>query len=135
VLDLGELPAKQTRTITRPASGQTLRSFVQNYAGHFQQAVNQRRQAFGGNALQIYDIPNSTMAASFLSQIRDVHAQQPYNNPNFITPQGMDLSPLLDRGQAVLLAWAADYSLVKPLNRFSARRGHRDTLLRVAAEI
>ena len=47
----------------------------------------------------------------------------------------MDLSPLLDQGDAVLLAWAADYSPVKPLNRFSAHRGRSDTLLRVAAEI
>jgi hypothetical protein len=47
----------------------------------------------------------------------------------------MDLSPLIDRGEAVLLAWAADYALVKPMNRFSARRSRHDTLLRVAVEI
>ena len=76
------------------------------------------------------------MAASFISQIRDSQAsQQPYNNANFLAPQGMDLSPLVDRGDAVLLAWAADYSLVKPMNRFAARRTRRDTLLRIAAQI
>ena len=41
----------------------------------------------------------------------------------------------VERGDAVLLAWAADYSLVNPMNRFSARRSRHDTLLRVAAEV
>ena len=42
---------------------------------------------------------------------------------------------LLSAFLSILLAWAADYSLVKPMNRFSARRNRHDTLLRVAAEI
>jgi hypothetical protein len=76
------------------------------------------------------------MAASFISQIRDPQTpQQPYNNTSFLAPKGMDLSPLVERGDAVLLAWVADYSLVKPMNRFNARRSRRDTLLRVAVEI
>ena len=135
VLDLGELPAKETKKFTFSGGGQSLRGFVQTHANHFQQAVNQRQQAFGGNTVQIYDMPNSTMAASFISQIRDPQAQQSYNNPNFLTPHGMDLSPLVERGDAVLLAWAADYSPIKPMNRFSARRNRRDTLLRVAVEV
>jgi hypothetical protein len=102
VLDLGDVPANQTTRLSRPINGQPLRSFVQTYASHFQQAVSQRQQAFGGNAVQIYDIPNSTIAASFISQIREPQVQQPYNNPNYMAPQGMDLSPLLDRGDAVL---------------------------------
>jgi len=135
VLDLGELPAMGTRKFTLAAGQKSLRTFVQTQAGHFQQAVNQRQQAFGGNTPQIYDIPSSVMAASFLSQSHDFQSQQAYNNANFLTPQGMDLSPLLERGDAVLLAWAPDYSLVKPMNRFNARRTRRDTLLRVAVEV
>jgi len=136
-IDLGELPPNQITKLNRPLSRESLRGFVQQYASHFQQAVNQRQQAFGGNAPQIYDIPHSTMAASFISQIHDPQVQQqPYNNnPNFLAPQGMDLSPLIERGEAVLLAWAADYALVKSMNRFSARRSRHDTLLRVAVEI
>lgn len=136
VLDLGELPARETKKFILPASGQDLRSFVQNYANHFQQAVSQRQQAFGGNSHPIYDIPNSTIAASFLSEMRDSQTpSQPYNPGTFVTPQGMDLAPLVERGDALLLAWAPDYSLVKPMNRFSARRSRHDTLLRVAAVV
>jgi len=135
VWDLGELPANQVKKVTLPGPRDSLRGFVQSYASHFHQAVSQRQQAFGGNTRQIYDITNSTMAASFISQIREAQTQASYNNPNFLTPQGMDLSPLAERGDAILLAWAADYSLVKPMNRFSARRNRHDTLLRVVAEI
>jgi hypothetical protein len=130
VQELGDLPAQKTTKFTRPIGGQALRSFVQSYGSHFSKAVSDRRQAFGGNTVQISDIPHSTMAASFISQMEPQN--QPPNNANFIAPQGMDLSPLLERGQAVLLAWAPDYAPAKPLNRFSARRTHRDTLLRVA---
>jgi len=135
ILELGELPANQTKKLTLPRTGSPLRSFVQTHAGHFRQAVSQRQQAFGKNTQQIYDIPNSTIAASFISQAREPQSQQSYNNPNFLTPQGMDLSPLVERGDAILLAWAPDYSMAKPMNRFSARRTRHDTLLRVATEI
>jgi hypothetical protein len=43
----------------------------------------------------------------------------------------MDLSPVMDRGHAVLLAWVEGYSPVKPINKFSPRRTHKDTLLRI----
>jgi hypothetical protein len=47
----------------------------------------------------------------------------------------MDLTTLAERGDAVLLAWAPDFSMVKSMNRFTPRRSRHDTLLRVAAEI
>ena len=79
------------------------------------------------------------MAASFISQLREVsqnpQQQYNYNNSSFLAPQGMDLSALVERGDALLLAWAADYAPVKPMNRFSARRTRRDTLFRVAAQV
>jgi hypothetical protein len=98
----------------------------------FASAVNQRQQAFGGNE-QIQNIALGTMAASFVSRLQPPN---PYGQAGaFLTPPGLDLSPLVERGDAVLLAWAPDYALVKPLNKFSPRRSHRDTLLRVAAPV
>jgi hypothetical protein len=135
VIDLGELQANQTVKKTLQ-NGTPLHSFVQTYANPFQAAVSQRQAAFGGNTAKIQDIPNSAMAASFMSRIRETQsAQQPYVTPGFLIPQGMDLSALLDRDEAVLLAWVADYAPVKPLNRFSARRNRHDTLLRLAVEV
>ena len=68
------------------------------------------------------------MAASFISLM----GGWPNQYATFRVPPGLDLTPLAERGDAVLLAWVPDYSVVPPLNRFSPRRTHRDTLLRVA---
>ena len=55
------------------------------------------------------------MAASFLSRLGD--PQDPMSR--FITPPGLDLSSVAEHGNAVLLAWAGDYSPVKTLRQFS----------------
>jgi hypothetical protein len=39
---------------------------------------------------------------------------------------------LVDRGDAVLLAWDANGSYTKPVNQFNPPRLHRNTLLRLA---
>ena len=70
------------------------------------------------------------MAASFITRNNTAN-----NYNNFSVPPGFDLSPLVQRGDAVLLAWAPGYSFTKPLNQFAARRGTRDTLVRVAVEV
>jgi hypothetical protein len=135
VLDLGDLPAKQTR-VFRPAknSGTPLQTFVLQHAGNFEHAVNQRQTAFGDErAAQIQDIPHGTMAVSFISQYHQSNQYGQYQR--FITPPGLDLAPLIERGDAVLLAWADNYAPIKAMNRFSPRRSDRDTLLRVAIPI
>ncbi len=136
VIALGEVPAGMSRTFDVAKTGETLKNFVQTNAKNFQQAVNQRQQAFGENRTFIENAVPATMAASFISQY-DSRVNQPgaYNPGSFITPPGFDLTPLMERGDAVLLAWAADYAPVKGINRFTARRSHRDTLLRVATTV
>jgi hypothetical protein len=132
VLDVGELPAKKSKTVTLTKGGETLSGFVQRYAGNFQSAIGQRQQAFGHNTPHIFDIPHATMAASFISELRP---EQNYGYNQFIAPAGMDLSPLVERGYAVLLAWVDDFSPVKAINQFDPRRSHKDTLLRVATVV
>ena len=53
----------------------------------------------------------------------------------FITTPGQDLSELTGRGDAVLLAWAADYAPIQPMRRFTPSRQHQDTLFRVAVPV
>ncbi len=131
-LDLGELGARQTKKIRLSGSAQPLASFVTQYGNSFAGAVNQRRQAFGDNRAQISDIPRSVMAASFVSRLTP--PQQQYMHPGqFITPPGLDLSPLAERGDAILLAWVPGHAPVQPINKFSPRRTQRDTLFRVVA--
>jgi len=136
---LGEFTPGQTRTVTlRKQTGESLTSFVQNYGGHFMQVVNQRQAAFGNNEQStISDVPRSAVAASFISQIEgNTQRHQQYYGYNFaITPPMFDLSELVARGDAVLVAWAPGFAATKGINQFSARRGRRDSLLRLAVPL
>ena len=128
IIDLGELPANQKKTfkLTRD-QGSSLSDYVHRYGQGFQNAATQRQHAFGATGGgQIEDLPNSSMAISFISNLSD---------QRFITPPGLDLSPLLTQGNAVLLAWESDYSPIRPINQFSTRRSHKDTLWRIAAPV
>ena len=131
LISLGQVPSNATKTFKVSKDQATsLRNFVSRQAGGFQSAVQSRQRAFGETE-RISDLPNSSIAASFLSQIG---GQQNWMN-NFVSPPGLDMSPVLDHGTAIVFAWAPDFSPIQPVYRFSPRRSHRDTLWRVPVEI
>jgi hypothetical protein len=133
IIPLGTLARQESRTQTvGRRDGIALRNFVVNHGANFQNAVISRQHALGSTTSgQIEEKPNSTIAVSFISQLG---GSQAYQN-NFVTPPGLDLSPVLDHGGAVLLAWAGNYSPIKPIYQFSPRRTQRDTLWRLALKI
>ncbi len=140
VLDVGDVPAGETKRLQlAKRGGATLRAFSQMHAGNFGGAVSRRQAAFGDNQVQIENVPLSAMAASFVSQSSpDRPNQHSGNHPfsgGFVTTPGQELTELVERGDAVLLAWAAGHAPVKPMHQFSPRRVHRDTLFRVGAAI
>lgn len=134
VIDLGGLEPRESKTFPRTGAGvkaTKLSEFVQMHGGSFADAVNSRQQAFGSSGRsQIGDPINATMAASFVTQL---NAPNDYNS--FSTPPGFDLTDLTQRGDAVVLAWAPGYTFTKPLNQFPARRGGRDTLIRLSIPV
>jgi hypothetical protein len=132
VLELGELPARQNKTFERRTLRETpLKNFVQIHASSFPNAVNARQRAFGDTRSgTIIDITNAVIAASFVSQLSSPNTYDTFN-----AESNFDLSHLIELGDAVLLAWAPNYSFIKPLNQFPARRGSRDTLLRLAFKL
>lgn len=131
LIPLGEMEAGQTRVFRVARSGgKELREFVVRHGGTLFAAVQHRRHAFGpAGGGWISDLPNASIAASFVGKLG---AQA---GPRFIVPAGLDLSGVVERGGAVLLAWAADGAPVPPLNRASVKRGARHTLWRVPVEI
>jgi len=133
IVSLGEVPAMEARTFTVSRDqGMSLRNFVRDHGQNFQQAVTSRQQALGASERgQISDLPNASVAASFLSQIAQ---EQNYGN-NFIAPPGLDLSATVQQGGAVVLAWANDYSPVKSMYQFTPRRSHRYTLWRLPVTV
>jgi hypothetical protein len=129
LIPVGDVPEFQAKTVILSRDqGLLIQNFVRDHGSNFQTAIGSRRQAFGAieNA-QISDLPNSSVAASFLSQLSPM---QNYVN-SFLSPPGLDLSPVVERGGAILFAWEDDYSPVKPIYQFSPRRSHRHTLWRV----
>ena len=134
IMHLGEIPSNESRTFTVSKSqGTSLRDFVWNYGQQFQGAVQSRQRAFGARQSgQISDLPNSSVAASFLSQMG--RQDNNYMN-NFICPPGLDMSSVLAHGGAVLFAWAEDFSPVSPLYKVNPRRSHQYTMWRLPISI
>src|SRR5262249_10103972 len=125
---LGELKARESKPFTVSKGGGTpISEFVGRQGQGFQTAVQHRQQAFGSTESgHLDDLPNASVAASFLSLL----ARQ-QNYMNFSVTTGLDMSSMLEHGNAVLFAWAGDYSPVQPFYHFTPRRSHRDTLWRV----
>ncbi|MCW5555804.1 MAG: hypothetical protein KIS67_27060 [Verrucomicrobiae bacterium] len=132
IIPLGELPPGQGRSVTLAAQdGLGLREFVAKHAQSFRNVVQQRQYAFGESKRgQLDDLPNVSMATSFLTQ--GGGGQQ---HLNFVLPRGLDLARVLEHGNAVLLAWVPDFAPVEPLNRFKPRRSYRHTLWRMPVNV
>ena len=130
--DLAALPAHQSKTFTLGANdGTPLASFVNQNSSSFLQAVQTRRTTFGNNAVAIGDAAQGAMAASFLGKLNG--AEGGWNS--FQVFRSLDLSRFAGADHAILLAWDPDHSLAAPLNHFTAKRTHRDTLLRLVVPV
>ncbi len=123
---VGDLAANKTRNMRlETKEGVELKTFAERHGANFLQAVQFRRGTFGNSHQTQFDVPLSTMVASFGSQLDQSEHQY------FISPDGLDLSSLAEQGNVILLAWDAGNLLTKPLNKFKPRRGRQDTLLRL----
>jgi hypothetical protein len=130
--DLAALPPHQSKTFTlNTGDGMPLANFVNQNSGAFQNAVNNRRQNFGGNAVAIGNVAEGAMAASFLGRMNPAEGGW----GNFQVFRSLDLSRYVSADHAILLAWDPGHSLTAPLNRFNAGRTHRDTLLRLVVPV
>ncbi len=132
IVPLGEAPARQVRTFSvKKEQGAALQSFVLNNSRDFPAVVSSRRSALGSSSKgQLEDKINGSIAASFLT-----YAARTDFGGSFSQPPGLDLTPVIEHGGAVLLAWAEGYAPVPPMYQFNPRRSHHDTLWRVAATV
>ncbi len=135
IFDLGSVAAGEQKPVAvQKNAGTPLTDFVQAHGSGFAGAVGYRQRAFGNSDQpKIGDMPASAMATCFLSFLGP-RQQTEYYGSFRIDPQ-LDQRSLIEGGQAVLLAWVDDYSPVRPLNRFTPRRKHEDTLFRLAVPL
>lgn len=133
IYGLGDLAAGQTRTFeVARERGQLLTDFLSGFGARFSGAVRARKQAFGSTeSAHIDDLQNASIAASFASLLN----AGPDPSARFVSPPGLDVSPVVERGGVMFFGWAADYSPVKPINQFTPRRFHQNTLWRVATTV
>lgn len=134
LIRLGEVGPQQAVSFSvRAEAGTELPTFVRQHGSRFQQAVQSRHYAFGdAERGRLDDLPNSAIGVSFLSYLATPEQQV----GSFVSPPGLDLSPVLAReGAAVFLAWASDYSPVPSLRQFTPKRSQRHTLWRKVVEL
>jgi hypothetical protein len=131
IYDLGEIGPREAKSFSLgEQSSQLLTDFAGMHGGRFQEAVQSRQYAFrGGSSGRIDDLPNASAVLSFISALSQ--ASNPYGR--FTVPPGLDLSPALRDGAAILLAWDSNYVPGQSMARFSPKTTRRNTLWRVLA--
>jgi hypothetical protein len=129
--DLGEVGGAKTFVVKRD-TGMLASDFSRKYSSSFGQAAEQRRRQWGSNQPDLITDPfAAAVAASFLSaEPGPTQSPQDYQ-PTFTATRGLDLTPNAARGDAILLAWLPDRLLLAPMNRFTPKRSHQQTLLRL----
>jgi len=131
---LAELGPNQHLTITlQPGSGADLALLVRATIPRFQTASSVRQQAFGRDQQARLELtPENVLAATFITQA----GVSPGNQRGFVYPEGLELSPLLARGDAVLLAWDAGHSPVaNRLLRVNPPRQAQNTMFRLGVPV
>ena len=128
IYELGSLPAKEKKKFSiAQTKGVPLESFVRQNGVNFHDAVNQRRNPLGDNRRGWIENPAlHSMVVSFAE-----HLPRQQNQRNCVTPAGLDLTPMVDRGHAVILAWDTGHSFANAINQFTPLRSQKNTLLRL----
>lgn len=130
VFKLGALPVGTKSFELTQNQSRTLANMVMEVSGRFQSAVQSRQHAFGGSQSGRLDDPmGCSVAVSFLSS--SYSPDQQNQHMSFLTPPGLDLTPLVENGNAFLLAWDAGQSPTKNIHQFSPKRSSKNTLWRV----
>jgi len=134
LFECGAIPASSKKTFRFKATeGAALRKFVQENSSFFQQAANLRRSALGDTGGgQLDNRPITGTTASFLSYVGD---SSPGVGNFFFSPPGLDLTPQVERGDAVVFAWVPNYSFGGQVNGFKPIRFQQDTLLRLTLPV
>ena len=134
IYELGNLDPNQQKNFSlgRASEGLPLREAVNQNRGAFATAAQTRRHALGettGGRLE--RSPYNVLIASLLAPVEEARPGTQY----FLSPKGLDLSWLAERGDALVFAWVPDHSPVNLLHRFNPRRWQRDTMLRLAVPV
>jgi hypothetical protein len=114
-------------------SAVSLQSLVRNHTQLFSQGLQARYRAFGVDGSRWAEPGGEVLTAvSFLRELTEMGGMGGAAQRHYLTPAGLDLSPLVGRGDVVLLAWVPGYGPVPTLRQFRAVRSQENTLFRMA---
>jgi hypothetical protein len=102
---------------------------TRDWSSLFHAVANRRTEVFGGSDEgHIDNWPGASVAASLIGGIA---TQDGDGQRGFVWPPGLDLSASVERGDVVVMAFAANDSVISPVNRFDAMWTKRSTLYRL----
>jgi hypothetical protein len=131
-LDIREITAGGTATGALSRVGSSLSGEIRARASSIQQAMQARRASFNRNPGSTSESPETILlAASFVEELNAMMPQ----NPQFSPVEGLNLSPLLRRGYAVLVAMDSKPVAGPLVPRFDAAMLQRQTLWRLAVPV
>lgn len=127
----GLAPGESRTEHLSPHSGQTMRQFVRQEGAHYSNALKSLQQHLG-DTLRIDGVERHSMVFTFISLWEEYRsARHNHGGRDILFPNGMELSPVAERGDVVVLAYCPDLSLLPWLNEFPAVRKNRGTLIRL----
>jgi hypothetical protein len=114
-------------------TGLDISTFVASSSQQFYSAITQRRAALGSDQARFLINPaDAAMAISLGSFLQRSPNQQNQYESGFMFPGNLDLSELLERGQALILVYCDNYAPSGPMNEFKPVRSTRNSLLRLS---
>ena len=112
-----------------PGDVMAVADLTRDWSSLFHAVANRRTEVFGGSDEgHIDNWPGASVAASLIGGIA---TQDGDGQRGFVWPPGLDLSASVERGDVVVMAFAANDSVISPVNRFDAMWTKRSTLYRL----
>lgn len=128
--NVGEIAPGQKQIVTLSngsANTQQLYPFVQSSLNQYHSAVQQRQYAFGSrNSGMIDDAATASVVASLLGKVSEGRSGM-----NFVASPGLDISSAIERGDAVLFAWAPNAAPAPAMIQAKTKRSATSTLWRL----
>lgn len=113
-----------------PHSGQTLRQFVRQEGRDYSKALKSQQRHLG-DTFRIDGTDLHSMVFAFISHWEDPAFHHNRGGRGFLFPNGMELSPVAERGEVVVFAYCPNLPMIPWLNEFPAVRKNRGTLIRL----
>ena len=125
---MGSLEGGGEGRVRIDGQGESYLGLVQGWTPTFQSVANRRAEMFGSQNEEYIDRWADAAVAATFTRLASGNEE---GVRNFIWSPGFDLTPVMKRGDAVILAYLPGESLLPPINQFPVERHSKGTFLRL----